>query len=58
MLIGSVFTGVGPNLCMQALEEVTRAGCAPGLPATPALMWQLVHAVGYLHSQQVEHLLS
>ena len=26
-----------------------------GLSATPALMWQLIHATAYLHSQEVRH---
>lgn len=37
---------------LQALEENAARGVA-GLPQTPALLWQLVHAVAYLHSHKV-----
>lgn len=40
---------------LQALEENAARGVA-GLPQTPALLWQLVHAVAYLHSHKVSFL--
>lgn len=44
------------SLCaIQALEENAARGVA-GLPQTPALLWQLIRAVEYLHSHQVRTL--
>lgn len=39
---------------LQALEENAAHGIV-GLPQTPALLWQLIKAVGYLHDHQIMH---